>query len=69
VFHIEHGQHDATADVDNMHGTISDPRSGKPMRRVLVIRGLAPDGQRMEMHFKPDAMPQIKALEARDTRA
>ncbi|MEZ6242788.1 MAG: DUF1579 domain-containing protein [Phycisphaerales bacterium] len=71
-FQVEHGQYDKATKTWEMHSTLTDPSSGKPMRKRSVMRAVDNDHLVMEMYFshtengKPG--PEFKCMEIRHTR-
>lgn len=68
-FQLEYGRHDGDSDAYTMVGNMTDPGSGKPMKKRSVIRFLGSDEHVMEMYFQPEGGPEHKAMEIRYRRA
>lgn len=64
VMQVEHGQRDESGKVWTMHGEMTDPRSGRPIKKRSVITLVDDDHHTMEMYFEtPDG--EMKGMEIR----
>jgi len=72
-FQVEHGQLDKPSKTWSMSSTMTDPGSGKPMRKRSVIKLIDHDRHTMEMFFAPlvngKPGPETKCMEIRYERA
>lgn len=69
LFQLEQGEHDASTDTYNMKGTMTDPRSGKPLTKRSVIKILSPTQHRIEIFFQLEGEAENKSMEILYTKA